>query len=110
MEKLKQLIKELGEEQRSLKLQRKTGTITLRKVEYDWGSYNVPTDECQEKVTRSRKAQEKIQSNKPRITAALNLYHELRGSEYRHNVSEETYWLYKQALRELKEKYATELT
>ena len=39
------------------------------------------------------RAAETVQRRKPRITAALNLYHELRGSDYRHNVPDD--WSYK---------------
>lgn len=55
------------------------------------------------KLKNAWNAANKVQSNKARITAALNLYHELRGSSYRHNVREELEWYYLRAMKELRE-------
>jgi hypothetical protein len=47
-------------------------------------------------------AQMKVTTRRVQITAALNLYHEMRGSEHRHNVREgDGYW-YISALYSLK--------
>lgn len=37
-----------------------------------------------------------------KITALLNLYHEMRGSEYRHNVQKTDRWYYEKQLEEIK--------
>jgi hypothetical protein len=66
---IKEIIKQLAAEQRQLKDSRKTGSN--------------PSDEARDK---SNVANYKVHRNATRITAALNLYHEMRGSEYRHNV------------------------
>lgn len=89
--KLKDKIKELEKEQRALKPTRKTGS-------------NPIPSEC----GRSNRVAEEILINKARITATLNLYHELRGSDYRHNIKD--HWTYENEynkfLKELKKKIA----
>lgn len=66
---IKEIIKQLAAEQRQLKDSRKTGSN--------------PSGDAQD---RSNAANYKVHRNATRITAALNLYHEMRGSSYRHNV------------------------
>jgi hypothetical protein len=94
----------LSEEQKVLKSQRKTGTLPeLPRNDWGWIEYEkVPAN-----IKEAWKAANKVQSNKPRITAALNLYHELRGSDYRHGIPEDPYFygIYKKALREFREQF-----
>lgn len=109
MKELKQLIKDLSAEQTTLKSQRKTGTLPEFKRDYFgyplWSE--VPTEQ-RVRIKNAWSAANRVQSNKARITAALNLYHELRGSDYRHNVSDEHSWAYGRALKELREEFAVE--
>lgn len=81
---LKEIIKTLAEEQTQLKIARKTGPYEVpRHPEYpDIVLHN----KMPEIVKASWRANEKIQRNAIKITAAHNLQHELKGSEYRHNV------------------------
>lgn len=106
MEKLIQLIKELAEEQRTLKPQRKTGTLPKFKRDY-WGTPVLdllPEDQA-EKIKTAWNAATQVWHNKIRITAALNLYHEMRGSDYRHEVANEL-WPYSKYMKELREQFA----
>lgn len=91
----KELIKTLALEQKSLKKSRKTGPY---KVDWDFMKKPVP-----EVVHKSWIANSKVQCNRTTITAALNLYHELRGTEYRHNVANHCSYFYKKELARLKE-------
>ena len=100
---LKELIKELSEAQVELKKQRKTGPYTLERN--SWGG--VDYSKVPEKVVASWRAAGEVQRNKVRITAALNLYHELRGSDYRHNIPENDFYysvMYEGELEQLHEK------
>lgn len=103
MKELKQLIKNLAIEQRELKSQRKTGTLPEFKRDYFGYPIDVPG-----KIKKAWGATSSVQMNKPRITAALNLYHELRGSSYRHNIRDDQGWAYDKALKELKKRFAVE--
>jgi len=103
---MKQLIKELAIQQRELKSQRKTGTLKTIQRDSVWS--DCYDEETRGRITTSQKATQAVQDNKVRITAALNLYHELRGSSYRHNVRDE-YWGYDRALKKLREEFATQL-
>lgn len=78
---MKELLKQLAIEQKALKQQRKTGPYTLERTSYGSIDYSkVPAN-----VMSSWEAARQVQANKLKITAALNLYHEKRGSAYRHN-------------------------
>lgn len=79
------MIKELALQQKALKKDRKTGTYEVTwETGYAW-NHKVPDN-----ISKAWKAANEVQRNKLTITAALNLYHELRGSEYRHNY--ESFW------------------
>jgi hypothetical protein len=95
---LKELIKRLSAEQKPLKQARKTGTCT-----YD-RAYRVPED-----IAKCHQAANKVQANRVRITAALNLYHEFRHSEYRHGVDESDKYLYARYFKEISELITAEL-
>lgn len=81
---MKELIKELEVEQKQLKRKRKTGTLPkecdlfaiIGAKRYD--------------ILEAWEAASKAQENRLFITAAINLYHELRGSNYRHGLGEDT--------------------
>ena len=105
MKELKELIKSLAIEQRDLKSQRKTGRVgKIPRTSWGYVDYTaVPA-----KIKDAWHAASQVQENKPRITAALNLYHELRGSDYRHGVRDEDLYVYGRAMRELREQFATE--
>lgn len=85
---LKQLIKNLSAEQIALKKDRKTGT-------YDYRTVQIET------LQKSWQAASKVQDNRLKITAALNLYHEQRGSDYRHEVQDSDQYRYQFHLKEL---------
>jgi len=108
MRELKQLIKDLAVEQVQLKSERKTGPLP-KFPRTSWGDVSwsdIPTAQ-RVKLKESFRAANMAQRRKPKITAALNLYHELRGSDYRHGLPDDSeyYRLYKIALRELREEY-----
>ena len=46
----------------------------------------------------------RVGARKTRITALLNLHHELRGSEHRHGISKGDEYYYEKALKEIKTK------
>ena len=72
----------MSADQKTLKKARKTGPYeTGRSKEY-WLDHSKTPDH----VKQSWVAASKVRDNALRITAALNLYHEKRGSSYRHNV------------------------
>ena len=87
MNALKQLIKDMAAQQIVLKKERKTGSCP---------SYDASI--------KSNAANWKVHRNAVKITAALNLYHELRGSPYRHAWQEGSYE-YKKDYEELKNLY-----
>jgi hypothetical protein len=95
---LKEKIKLLAELQKKTKLARKTVRIDpeLRKKLLEELGTEYPA--C---VARSRKVE---------ITAHLNLYLELRGKEYRHNVPEDSYLKsqYEKIVKALREELKTE--
>lgn len=93
MKELKEFIKQLSVTQKDLKKARKTGTYEITRSEYGW--VILP-----ENVKAACMAASKVQINKSVITAALNLYHELRGSNYRHNFNPNDYE-YKNAYKKL---------
>lgn len=79
---MKDLLKKLAEEQRALKAARKTGPYTVTwKGGYAWDDKAIP-----ENILKSWHAASKVRDNALYITVALNLYHEKRGSDYRHNI------------------------
>jgi len=90
---LKQLIKDLAIEQLALKKARKTGTIVGTFTSWDT---NVP-----EVLKKSWVAAYQVYNNRLRITAALNLYHEQRGSGHRHGVQESDKYAYEFHFKEL---------
>jgi hypothetical protein len=100
---LKEKIKELSKKQTKLKKQRKTGPYDI--VRTSWG--DVDFSKMPRKVKDSWDTAEKVQRNKGIITAALNLYHEIRGSDYRHNIPEHASYDYHKAYKELKEELDT---
>jgi hypothetical protein len=88
---LKELIKELAAEQVELKKQRKTGRLPeWKRNEWGWVDHR----EVPSRVKRSWHAAGEVRHNKARITAALNLYHEVRGSDYRHGLPPSDDWMY----------------
>jgi len=95
---MKELIKQLAREQKSRKSDRKTGTLPELKLtcwgELDWSA-------APQILKDSLAAASDVRYNKARITAALNLYHELRGSDYRHNIPDD--WLYQRDYNEAME-------
>lgn len=86
---LKNLIKQLANEQIELKKKRKTGTLPELPTD-NWGYLDC--SRVPKKIREAWNAAGAVQDNKARITAALNLYHEMRGSSYRHKVPDD--WMY----------------
>jgi hypothetical protein len=93
---MKELIKKLALEQIELKKARKTGPYQITRHVHGWAI-------LPDNVIASCRAASKVQTNKSKITAAINLYHELRGSSYRHNFDPNDYE-YNKAYKELKSK------
>lgn len=96
---LKQIIKNLAIEQKTLKLARKTGPYEVVRIP-KW--LYVDVNKMPEKVRESWKAAGKVRDNKITITAALNLYHEVRGSDYRHAYDMSRCWIYDKELERLR--------
>lgn len=99
---LKEYIKKLAEDQILAKKARKTGSYTL---EVDkWGT--VIYDKVPVKVRESWRAAFRVRYQKAFITAALNLYHEIRGSDYRHNIPDDYdyRYAYNECMTDLREK------
>lgn len=92
------MLKEMAIEQKALKAKRKTGTITWNPDLYAWGERKTPIPQIQ---YDSWQAASKVQSNALRITAILNLYHEQRGSSYRHNVQASRKYAYDYLMKEV---------
>lgn len=90
---LKEYIKKLAEEQRALKKARKTGT--LPEFFRDGYGYRILPEIC----IKSYTANTQLQRNKITITAALNLYHEMRGSDYRHSYAGHEWFYGKEIVR-----------
>ena len=97
MKELKELIKLLSSQQKELKKARKTGPYTIERSKFGWPI-------LPENVVAANNAAGQVRCNKGVITAALNLYHELRGSDYRHNFSPQDYW-YDKTYKELSAKF-----
>ncbi len=86
----------MSAEQIVLKKARKTGRYEVPRSSYGyawngdpWSEKNVPAN-----VLAGWKAAALVRQNALLITAALNLYHEKRGSAFRHNVPECLKWSY----------------
>jgi hypothetical protein len=100
---LKELIKQLAAEQVESKKLRKTGPYSLERN--SWG--DVDYGKVPERVRASWRAAGTVRYNKACITAALNLYHEVRGSDYRHELPEDDFEYrrdYDSFMNELREK------
>ncbi len=95
--KLRELIKSLAIEQKALKPARKTGTYKCTWV----AGWACITDNLPEVLTKAWTAASKIQDNRLKITAALNLYHEERKSEYRHGVEKGDIGRYQRYVKEI---------
>ena len=81
---MKELLKKLAEEHRALKAARKTGPYKF--VAAPYGGWDYDALRLLPAVKASWEAASKVQQNALYITVALNLYHEKRGSDYRHNI------------------------
>ena len=64
----------------------------------EWGKEDVPTI--------SYRAWSTVGTRQLEITACLNLYHELRGSEYRHGVDDTCQYHYEKLLASLRKETA----
>jgi hypothetical protein len=109
MKELRTYIKEMAAQQIELKKQRKTGTLPEFPRD-DWGYVSwsqIPTAD-RVRIKNANRAALEVQWNRDKITVALNLYHELRGSSYRHGPSsqEGEYW-YKKEKEALLERLAS---
>ncbi len=88
---IKQLLKSYAVVQRKAKRARKT---------------TIPKEEREKLLKEIGASYPGVMSRKIRITAALNFYHELRGSEFRHGVREVTKYEYEDCLNSLRAKYS----
>jgi hypothetical protein len=88
----------MSEEQKALKQARKTGPYT---VTWQGGYYWDPKNVIPKNVKDSWAAASQVRDNALRITAALNLYHEKRGSPHRHNVPDHLKLYYGKLIVEL---------
>jgi hypothetical protein len=90
--KLKEHIKKLASEQKLLKMARKT------KLPKDkWEDIRISLGKSKDWTPIYAACEAYV--NTIRITACLNLYHELRGSEFRHNANIDEYY-YSKCLKE----------
>lgn len=102
---LKEKIKSLSSKQRSLKLLRKTSLSPERRAaliaEVGMTDWMKETPE-----TVSYRAWSTVETRRTEITACINLYHELRGSEHRHGVDETSRYYYEKALANIRKEIA----
>jgi len=95
----------MSESQKALKKERKTGPYKVGHNSY-WrvghSSYWLDHAKTPDNVKRSWVAACKVRNNALRIIAALNLYHEKRGSNHRHNVPNHFKFTYGKIIVELK--------
>ena len=96
---LKEKIKDLADEQHLLKKARKT---TMPKDQ--WEAIRVELGRARDWTPVDAAWQ--ASSNSMRITACLNYYHELRGSDFRHNVDPHIKYYYDKYMTELKAELA----
>lgn len=97
---MKEFIKQLANEQQELKKARKTGTL---EKDYTYWCYR----DWPEHITKARNAANRVQANKIKITAALNAYHELRGSSYRHNIEPGLAYVHDKYFKEFLKEYSS---
>lgn len=103
MKELKQLIADKAIKQKQLKAERKTGTFPkFERYYFGYADWNSVSASDRLRMKNAWNAAWRVQNNKLRITAMLNLMHELRGSDYRHNVSNENWGLYSIAMKKLR--------
>ena len=102
---LKEKIKTLSSKQRSLKLLRKTSLPQERRAALiaetgmtEWAKETLETI--------SYRAWSTVESRRTEITACLNLYHELRGSEHRHGIDKASEYYYEKTLASLRKELA----
>ena len=87
---IKQLLKSYAVIQRKAKRARKT---------------TIPNAEREALLKEIQSSYPNVMYRKIEITAALNFYHELRGSEFRHGIREGTEFDYKLCLKALRSKH-----
>jgi hypothetical protein len=88
---IKQLLKSYAVIQRKAKRARKT---------------TIPAVEREALLKEIGSSYPNVMSRRIEITAALNFYHELRGSEFRHGIRKGTEYEYKDRLNSLRAKYS----
>lgn len=91
--KLKERIKALSEMQKLLKIARKT-----KMPKDQWEAIRVKLGKYKDWTPLEAASDAYV--NTYRITACINLYHELRGSEYRHNVQACDKYYYDKRMKE----------
>jgi hypothetical protein len=103
---LKTKIKDLASKQRSLKLLRKTTLPPERRTALLAETGMVKAWEGRDVEGISYSAWSLVETRRTEITAAINLYHELRGSEHRHGVDEQSGYYYEKTLATLRKELA----
>ena len=103
---LKERIKSLSAKQRPLKLLRKTLLPQDRRVALLAETGMTEAWKGLDPEDLSHRAWGWVAVRRLEITAALNLYHELRGSEHRHGVEEVDRYHYDKALGEIRKELA----
>ena len=86
----------MAKRQKALKKERRTGPYKV-----GHSSYRLDHAKTPDNVKRSWVAARKVRDNALRITAVLNLYHEKRGSNHRHNVPDHLELVYGKIIMEL---------
>lgn len=102
---LKEKLKALAAKQRPLKLLRKT-TLPAERRAALLTETGMETWKGLAPEDLSYKAWSLVGGRRVEITAALNLYHELRGSAHRHGVDDQDSYYYEKKLAELRKELA----
>lgn len=104
----RKLLKELAAQQIADKRARKTGSVTDPREWGGWSSVDGRLKESSGRVATARRAAERVDKRRVRITAVLNMYHQARGSSHRHHVREDDRWQYEREVKEVQKMHTPE--
>lgn len=103
---LKERIKTLSSKQRSLKLLRKTTLPVERKAALLEETGLTGSLKSEDAQALSYRAWSTVEDRRLEITACINIYHELRGSQYRHGVDKTALYYYEKTVARIRKETA----
>lgn len=104
--KLRDRIKTLSSKQHSLKLLRKTTLSPERKAALLEETGMAGSLKSEDAQALSYRAWSTVEDRRLEITACINIYHELRGSEYRHGVHKTVRYYYEKVVANIRKEIA----